>query len=97
MSPRYEWNREDLDRIPERPGLYTIYGFIPGDRMYHGQSNNLRARMLQHYRLGDIGFFPAYVTITIVPNAWKRDRLERERIERDRTRYNKQLKPPADW
>ena len=93
MVGRYPWTQEDLSQVPERPGVYTVYGFIQGDRMYHGQAANLRERLLQHFYAADIGFFPAYATVTVVSNPLRRGRIERERIERDRPRYNRQLNP----
>ena len=93
MVGRYPWTKTGLSRVPERPGVYTVYGYIEVDRMYHGQAANLRDRLLQHFYNRDIGFFPAYATVTVVSNPLRRDRIERERIERDRTRYNRQLNP----
>ena len=93
MRLHFAWNRHSLGRVPERSGLYEIRGIIPGDTMYHGKASNLRTRLLQHYRLRDIGFLPAEVIVTVEPNHFRRDMLERERIERDRPRYNRQLNP----
>lgn len=93
MKLRYAWNLRSLDSVPERAGLYEVRGFIPGDTMYHGQASNLRTRLLQHYRSQDIGFLPAEVIVSLEPNHFRRDMLERDRIDRDRPRYNRQLNP----
>jgi predicted GIY-YIG superfamily endonuclease len=97
MPAKYNWTRESLSRVAPRAGLYTIYGYVPGHRMYHGKSNDLRRRLLEHYRSDDIGFFPAYVVVTYVANWMERARREEERIVRDEPTYNIRYKRRSPW
>ena len=87
---RYPWNFDSLRRIPERSGNYAVYGIVPGDLMYHGESGDLRRRMLDHWREHDVGVLPAFVEIELDPNHLSRKKTERDRIQRDHPRYNKE-------
>gem|GEM_PF-6923736 len=45
----YRFSREDLDRIPPRPGIYRFLG-ESGDLLYVGKSRDLRRRVTSYFR-----------------------------------------------
>jgi len=50
---RWEVNEDNLNDIPEAPGVYLLYYY--GKRRYVGKSNNLQRRLKEHYR-EDVAF-----------------------------------------
>jgi excinuclease UvrABC nuclease subunit len=75
--PKYRWRKDDIERVPEKAGVYTIRGLVDN---YSGQSNNLRRRLKEHMREGSHGLLlPQDVTVTFVPQKTRRRKLERRR------------------
>ena len=45
-SDWYPMNKDAINKIPEKPGVYQLNS--NSETLYHGQSNDLRRRLLEH-------------------------------------------------
>ena len=50
-SDWYKMNKEDIDKIPEKSGVYQLNS--DSGALYHGQSNDLRRRLGEHLNSDD--------------------------------------------
>ncbi len=50
-SDWYKMNKEDIDKIPEKSGVYQLNS--DSGTLYHGQSNDLRRRLGEHLNSDD--------------------------------------------
>ncbi len=77
---RFRWVPEELRKVPTKPGVYTVWGFIRGNALYVGMARNLRERLLRHFYEGDIGHHPAEVEIATEVQERQQRALEQKLI-----------------
>ncbi len=86
-----KYRKDDIDAIPEKPGVYVISGPMGiGRPDYIGKSKNLRRRAREHLD-GDVPDFLGLKSIKykVVRNYDKTNMLERGLIRERKPRLNK--------
>lgn len=86
MGKKIPNTKKGRENVPEKPGVYNLYG-KDGKVKYTGRSDNLKRRIEEHYNDKDDHF--SHFTTTPTQTNSKAKKLEKKRLSRNLPPENK--------